>query len=118
MMRFLLCLCTAAVVAPLAQADDEDIKTIYPAPLPSPALKNKLLPPLPTQTAGDALPLYFEAIDKYQAVSKELLQTRPDNPFGKWTTTPLDELPRDEVRKALEPFKEVLALLDQAARRE
>jgi hypothetical protein len=102
----------------VARADDEGSLTLHPAPLPSPALKHRLLPELRSQTTGDAVPLYQEAIDKHQAAMKEFLQTRPDYPFNKWADTPLKELPRDEVRKALEPFKEVLDLLDKAARRE
>jgi hypothetical protein len=81
-------------------------------------LKYRLLPELRSQTAGDAVPLYNDAGDKLNAALKEFYQIRQDYPFTKWAETPLKELPRDEVRKALEPFKEVLDLIDKGARRE
>jgi hypothetical protein len=117
MTRF-LCLCAVFVAMSLARADDEGSLTLHPAPLPSPALKYRLLPELRSQTAGDAVPLYNEAVDKHQAAMKEFLQARPDYSFSKWTEMPLKELPCDELRKALEPFKAVLELIDKAARRE
>jgi hypothetical protein len=117
-MTRVLSLCAVFVAVSLARGDDEESLTLHPAPLPSPALKHHLLPELRSQTAGDAVPLYEEAVVKYPAVMKEFFQLRPDYPFNKWADTPLKELPRDEVRKALEPFKEILDLIDKAARRE
>ncbi len=118
MARFLLAVGALFLTAALAPAQDEEPGALYPVPLPSPALKYRLLPDLRNQTAGDALPVYFEAIEKLAPVIKERYAMRPDNPFQRWATTPLKELPRDEVRKALEPYQPTLDLVDKAARRE
>jgi hypothetical protein len=118
MARLFLSVCTVLVVAVLGRADDEGSTTLYPAPLPSPALKFRLLPDLRSQTTGDALPLYKEAVDKFQPLLNEA-STRPGGyRIPTWVEKPLPDFPREEVRKTLEPFKDVLELVDKAARRE
>src|SRR5260370_12542321 len=118
MSRFLLAVCTllcAAVLAP-AKDDDEAVVPLHPAPLPSPALKYHLLPDLRSQTTGDALPLYKEALEKFQPLLNDAT-TRPGGyRIPIWIEKPLPEFPREEVRKTLEPFKEVLELVDKASR--
>ncbi len=109
--------------ATVAQAHAQDAgpypTTLHPAPLPSPALKYRLLPDLRNQTAGNAVPLWEEAIAKLKPLKRDF-DERPKwrELFLKWSETPIKELPREEVRKALEPYKEVLDLIDRAARRE
>jgi hypothetical protein len=121
MSRPLLSFCTAVVVVSLARAQDEEpVKiTLHPAPLPSPALKYRLLPELRTQTTGNAAPLYEDAIGKLKPLERDPDERQKwQELFPKWQEMPLKELPRDEVRKALEPYKEILDLVEKAARRE
>src|SRR5260370_12910106 len=121
MHRFLLWAGVVFVAASLVHAqDDGPIRVgLYPAALPSPALKHRLLPDLRSQTTGNAVPLYEEAIGKLKPLERDP-DERPNlqERFPQWSEMPLKDLPRDEVRKALEPYKEILELADKAARRE
>jgi hypothetical protein len=74
------------------------------------------LPDLRTQTPGDAVPVYKDAIDKFQPLLRESYMQPGGFPFPNWTHKDLADFPRDEARKALEPYKEVLDLIDKAAR--
>ncbi len=120
-MRHFLLTCAAVVgTAALSLADDAPAPApLHPAALPSPALKYRLLPDLRTQTAGNAVPLYEDAIAKLKPLKRdadELPKWR--ELFSQWAEMPVKELPRDEVRKALEPYKDIFDLIDKAARRE
>jgi hypothetical protein len=121
MRRFLLCVGVVFAAVSLAHAQDDgpNRAVLYPAALPSPALKHRLLPDLRNQTTGNAAPVYEDAIGKLKPLQREPEeQPKWREQFSKWTGTPLRELPRDEVRKALEPYKEILDLAEKAARRE
>jgi hypothetical protein len=87
--------------------------------LPSPALKYRLLPDLRTETPGNAVPLYEDAIGKLKPLERDPDQ-RPNlqERFPQWAEMPLKDLPRDEMRMALEPYKEILELADKAAHRQ
>ncbi len=121
MPRFVLSLVAVALTATLVRAEAEGPfkVTLHPAPLPSPALKYRLLPDLRSQTAGNAVPLYEDAIGKLKPLQRDPdEQPKWQEHFPKWLEMPLKDLPRDEVRKALEPYKEILELAEKAARRE
>jgi hypothetical protein len=118
MARSWFAVCTLLVLAALGRAQDDDARMLHPAPLPSPALKYRLLPDLRDQTTGDALPLYKDALAKFQPLISEVNTRRGGNLIPTWVEKSLEDFPREEVRKTLEPFKEVLELLDKAARRE
>ena len=80
-----------------------------------PALRFALLPELRDQVPGNAAPLYRKAGELLQKVPERgAIQTL----FDQWTATPLDQLPRDEVRKVLALYKEPLAVLEKATRAE
>jgi hypothetical protein len=109
-------LLAAALLAPPLRA--EDMKpvplTLRPAPAPTPSLKYKLLPELEDQSPGNAALLY------YRAYSPEWQSYRRDPAFydklDKWLTTPVKELPRQEVNWTL--YSPLLKEVDLAARRE
>jgi len=80
--------------------------------LPTPALKYQLLPDARATVSGDAAPLYKrvgELLAKKEFEKKRL-------PIFDWLAAPLEELPREDVRKFLTDYQEVYKLLDQAAR--
>jgi hypothetical protein len=121
MSRFLLSLGVVVVMAALVRADNEGPipATLHPAAMPSPALKYRLLPNLRVQTPGNAVPLYEEAMTKLKPLRRDADESANwQERFYKWTEAPLKDFPRDEVRKALEPYKEILELAAKAARRE
>jgi hypothetical protein len=120
MARFLLSLGAVCLTAALVHAQDDgpEPTKLHPAPLPSPALKYQLLPDLRTQTAGDAIPLYNEAQTKLVPLLRDAWMRPGGIPFQKWSNIALQDLPREDVRKALEPYQEILDLVDKAARRE
>jgi hypothetical protein len=62
------------------------------------------------------VPVYKDAIDKFQPLLREAYMQPGGFPFPNWTHKALADFPRDEARKALEPYKEVLDLIDKAAR--
>jgi hypothetical protein len=78
-----------------------------------PALRYQLLPPLLDRKPGNAAVIYNKAGmtfsgDKFGEVQEKL---------SDWAETPLDKLPRDEVRAVLATWQQVLADLHRAARR-
>jgi hypothetical protein len=116
MRRSVFSLGVVLIVASLARAGDNGpiAVTLHPAPLPSPALKYRLLPDLRTETAGNAVPLYEEAIGKVGPLVDEAFVRPGGLPYRKWAETSIKDFPREPARKALEPYKEVFDLLDKA----
>ncbi|MGD0518354.1 MAG: hypothetical protein ABSA26_12535 [Thermoguttaceae bacterium] len=125
---FLISLCfvlgrttiNAADIAEQSKPDNRpDLKvvnlTIYPAPIPRPAMKYHLLPRLVDQTPGNAAPLYDTVFMQIawedgikDGLSKDLKDEKEREKFftnadklSLWLDTPLDELPKDDVRKIL-----------------
>jgi hypothetical protein len=88
--------------------------TVQPAGEPVPALKYRLLPPLEDQIHGDAMTLYYTAMERV-ALRREK-QKGFDDQADKWLETPLADLPMDRVRAMLKEFDEALPLLDLATR--
>jgi hypothetical protein len=89
--------------------------SVYPAPIPRPAMKYHLLPRIAEQTPGNAALLYDtiflqiayedgvkdgQSKDLKDEKEKEKFDTTADK-LSKWLTTPLAELPQDEIRKIL-----------------
>jgi hypothetical protein len=108
----------AATAARAAPPNVEPIRlTLRPAAAPEPALRYRLLPELRDQKPGNAAELYGKAVG--------LLESMPADPAGKrqrdeqmdqWQRMPLGDLPRADVRRSLEPYKEMFRLVEQAAR--
>ena len=85
-----------------------------PAPAPEPALKHRLLPGLLDRTPGNAALLYDTAL---LLISEKRNADKLDKARN-WLNTPLEELPRDEVRGTLESLSKVVQFVELAARRE
>jgi hypothetical protein len=89
---------------------------VYPAPMPRPAMKFRLLPRLSEQTPGNAALLYdtifiriAEEDGTKEALSKDMKDEKEKEKFytnadklSLWLDTPLDKLPKDEIRKILD----------------
>ena len=99
---------------------------LSPAASPRPVLKYHLLPQFPEQTPGNAALLYLKAFVTFaesgpNRQKMEEVLTRPfwnlsaekPIPFEK-----LDQVPRDEVKKALATFDGAMEILSMATRRE
>lgn len=91
--------------------------TLYPAAEPRPALKYQLLPGLLDRKPGNAAVLYnkiglmFRGGAEFKEEQEKVWQSI-DNEL------PLDKFPRDEARKIVEHWRQVLDELEYAARRE
>ena len=111
---FLIILLLAAIPAD-AQPRGEKVRTVeltlYPAKAPEPAQKYQLLPKAEEQTDADAVPLYEEAFK-----SSLLKDSQRDQKIRQWVRTPIDKLPRKQVRSTLQKLKPTLQLVEQAAK--
>jgi len=87
---------------------------IRPAPSPRLALKHCLLPGYLERTPGNAVPIYAKA---FTWLGVNVGGEKWDK-IREWLDTPLESLPREEVRKELERYSEALGYVDIAARRE
>jgi hypothetical protein len=102
---------------PDEQSNIEVVKlNVYPAPLPRPALKYRLLPGYTDQTPGNAVLLYYQVFQdiKYEngvrdGLTKNIKDEKEREKFwtasdklSEWSETPLNELPKDEIRKLLD----------------
>ena len=117
---FSLALFLVLVPRPVLGQDKGPIKlTLTANPPPVPALRLALLPELRGQLPGNAAPLYRKAGDLLSKIPNAAAERSGlQDLMYKWETMPLDQLPRDEVRKVLDLYKEPLELLDKATRSE
>ena len=129
----------ASAVEPPAQdkpKDGPEFKVInlsvYPAPIPRPAMKYHLLPRLVDQTPGNAALLYdtiFIRIAEEDGIKQgksELIKDEKQREqasayadrISKWQETPLADLPKDEVRKTLDDVEPwIMEYAQMASRR-
>jgi hypothetical protein len=84
--------------------------TIHPAAAPVPALKYQFMPEYRDQNPGNALIHYARAIEM------EPKMPGPDDKFWKWSEMPARDLPREEVRDFLRPYRNVFRELELAER--
>ena len=83
-----------------------------PAAAPQPALRYRLLPTPFQQRPGNAAPLYLKAL----LLLTEAKTTNEEwEKITAWTTTPLDKLPRDEMRKTLDGLRSAIHQAELAA---
>ena len=105
----------SAPSTPAADAKLEVIElAVHPAQPPRLALKYSLLPGYLERTAGNAVPIYAKA---FTWLGVNVSGEKWDK-IRKWLDTPLESLPRGEVREELERYSEALGYVDIAARRE
>lgn len=112
---------TAAVAQMVIQgpttAPAESKKTIpmqlRPAAAPRPALRYQFLPEYIEQTPGNAEPLYNTAIHLLPKSDPEMGEQ-----VSGWLDVPLQDLPREEVRQALDEARNALSYTRLASRRE
>ena len=86
--------------------------TLTPAKPPTPGLRYQLLPDSRIITSANAAPIYREVI----ALLGKKLHQQNAGTFDAWYEMPIDQLPKDKVRKLLADYDDVYALLDKAAR--
>lgn len=89
--------------------------TVTPAAEPRPALRYELLPPLREKQPGNAALAYYRAFAARPQRSND-----PDGPATNarieqdWRDGPLDQLPRDAVKKRLEEYSAVFREVERA----
>ncbi|SIO66913.1 hypothetical protein SAMN05444166_8270 [Singulisphaera sp. GP187] len=126
----------AAAMGPLAAptpapaqsppAPQPTVITLRPAAAPRPALKYRLVPERRTLVPGNAAIFYHRAIQMLLELRRnDTAQTKKEEPgsrpesiderISRWGTVPLDEFPRDEARKELEPYQRVLNEIELGA---
>ena len=113
MMRSVLscCIVLLCATAALAQPPEPIKLTLTPAKPPTPALRYQFLPDSRILVSGDAAPIYKQVIPIL-----EKLDNQKKLQIHAWADMPLDQLPKEEVRKQLAELDEVFKLLDKAAR--
>jgi hypothetical protein len=118
--KLLLLVGFVLVAGPVQGQDKGPIKlTLTANPAPAVVLHLALLPELREQVPGNAAPLYRQAADLLGKIPETAGErTGLQTVMYKWESMPLDQLPRDEVRKVLALYKEPLELLDKATRSE
>ena len=102
-------------------ADDEPPTrrlTLYPAAEPRPALKYQLLPPLVDRRPGNAAVLYNKLGLMFRGGPEFKVEQEKISQWGDGDLLPLKEFPRDEARKIVERWRQVLEDLEYASRRE
>ena len=88
--------------------------TVHPGAVPAAALRYRLMPEPAELTAGNAATIYMSALllaPKLDEAQQQQLDT--------WNDAPLDQLPREEIRKFLQDsYKPAFGQLEIAARRD
>lgn len=109
--------------------------TVYPAPIPRPAMKYHLLPRLADQTPGNAALLYHEIFEHFPSWYMRFpmdnnVEINPDldaqhsndyvvkfEKLSQWQEMPLNELPKEEIRKVLSRMESWIEYLEIASKR-
>ncbi len=99
--------------------------SLRPAAAPVPALKLRLLPERRELVAGNAAVFYHRAIEMLLQKRLERQAGVPPSPpasleqtISQWITGPLREIPREEARKQLQLYGDILHEVELGARRE
>src|SRR5262245_60167783 len=99
---------------PPAVKGDDVALTVSAAAEPVPALKYRLFPRESDRKPGDAAPIYLRfAHERTDKTKRDLVEK-----VSKWNETPLDKLPRDDVKAFLRLHASDLKELDLGARRQ
>jgi len=93
---------------------------VDPAAEPRPALKYSFMTPLSERKPGNAVPYYYRAILAYVGYQGRFNtgkgQPTLDARLDTWAQAPLENFPRDEVRKTLQGFRAFDDLREAASR--
>src|ERR1700722_13431863 len=98
--------CGVIVAAFVSTASAQEPKPIRlwltPAKLPTPALRYQLLPDARVAQSGNAADVYRKIVELF--AKKPLGQGATE--LSEWSDLPLNQLPKDDVRKALAEYDE------------
>lgn len=89
--------------------------TLSPAAPPTPSLKYRLTPDPRTQKPGNAATLYYRTLALF-VENDALLRELRSEPWVEWHSTPLADLPLDEVANSVNRTRYFVQELAQAAR--
>ena len=84
---------------------------------PRPALRYRLVTEYSDETPGNAVPYYYRALVSFLDGRRELMKQYYDNEES-WLDGPIQDLPREDVRKFLGQFSTIFSQLEVASRRE
>ncbi len=114
-------LCFVITLATALWADDKPPSpwaidrslTVSPQGPPTPALKYRLLPVSTELKDGNAVPIYLRLIYEQSDAAKQYYWKTPEP----WNAMPVDQMPRDEVRKYLKSLSVILRQFELGTRR-
>lgn len=99
-----------------ARAQNESIWVILsPADLPKPSMKHRLLPDRRDLVHGNAAALYYRAMASF-VENRFLLMDLNEQHWDRWMNTPVDELPKDEVRTKVNQTRNLIREFEEGAR--
>jgi hypothetical protein len=94
--------------------------TVDPAAEPRPALQYSFMTPLAQRKPGNAAPIYYRAILAYVEHRSRATGVKGgpnfDTRLEAWAQAPIENFPKDEVRKALQNFRAFDELREAASR--
>ncbi|HUG89266.1 MAG TPA: hypothetical protein VML55_00430, partial [Planctomycetaceae bacterium] len=90
---------------------------VDPAAEPRPALRHRLVTDYSDETPGNAVPYYYRALVMFLDGRREGMKEYYDNEKT-WLDGPIEELPREDVRRFLGRYSGVFEQLEIASRRE
>ncbi len=102
---------------PAKESTGPTVLTVSPAPAPSPVLLYQLLPDLLEQTPGNALPIYYVALDLLDGAEGEGM-AKFHEAVQELLDRPLAEMSLEQARVILTRHRQALEQVDLAARRE
>jgi hypothetical protein len=103
--------------APAKRGPEVFQREVDPAPESRPALRYRLVTEYGDETPGNAVPYYYRALVQFLDGRRELMKQYYDNEQT-WLEGPIQDLPRDDVRKFLDQFSSIFDQLAVASRRE
>jgi hypothetical protein len=110
----LVVLFVPGAAAQLPRAGEPVRLAVSPAPLPAPSLQYRLLPDRRDLVAGNAATIYYRSLSMF-AENRFGLQEFHSDEWEQWFSTPVPDLPRQEVRDKLGLIRNFLHEVEVAA---
>src|SRR5690349_19122390 len=112
MSRLLACLSLMVLIVPEAVAQlpraGEPVRlALRPAALPEPSLEYRLLPDRRDLQPGNAAAIYYRSLSMF-AENRFGLQEFHSDAWEQWFTTPVKDLPQQEIREKLPLIRNLL----------